>query len=46
MSARSRYVQINEMKFTDRRGAVRTVKVKTGFNKGKRYPYAGAKRGG
>ncbi len=40
MNARSRYVTVNEVQETDRRGATRTIKVKTGFAKGKRYPYS------
>ncbi len=46
MNARSFYVTVRHDELVDRRGARRAIKVMTGMNKGKKYPYAGAKRGG
>ncbi len=44
MNARSRYHFVVNDDHMDRRGAVRTIKIYTGVNKGKRYPYASARQ--
>jgi hypothetical protein len=45
VNARSRYVQLRTETEVDRRGKPRKIRVYTGVNKGKVYPYASRRQG-
>jgi hypothetical protein len=46
MNARSHYIKTAHFEATDCRGKTRVITVKTGFGKGKTYPYASRRQKG